>query len=253
MDVTELPDGTRIIWPPIEKVKSKITIGQVIGELLLTAGVVLLLFVGYKAILQDTVIGESQNELARSFSHEKPEPSKPQKSFVDLDKVSKLADIFGRMYVPRFGDNWTRLVAEGTRWYPVLNEIGVGHYRSTAMPGEVGNFAVAGHRGGFGGAFREMHRLVEGDRVYLETNNSWFVYKYLETEIVEPEDTGVIEPVPVKLDGAVEGSRYMTMTSCTPIFVNTHRIIAWFELEETIEIDPENPLDYAAVLERVGN
>lgn len=219
-----LQDGTKVYWsdlPPRTKIS---LILEFVGEAFLTVGVILGLFVGYKAIIQDNLVGETQTVLAQEYE------AQPDK-FIDPSEVDSLADVFGQMYVPRFGDTWTRLVAEGTRWHPVLNEIGIGHYRGTAMPGEVGNFAVAAHRGGFGGAFKEIHRLQAGDKVYLKTKNYWYVYKYLQTKIVEPTATGVIKPVPEGLDGAVRGGRYMTFTSCTPIFVNTQRIVAWFELE----------------------
>jgi sortase A len=224
-DIQELPDGTRIIWAPIVKPKRFAFLTQVLGEILVTAGVVLMMFVGFKTLLQDNLVGNQQADYASAFTE--------RDGFVPLAEVSEQADIFGRMYVPRFGEGWTRLVAEGTRWHPVLNEIGIGHYVNTAMPGEIGNFAVAAHRGGFGGAFRDIDKLTNGDRVYLETKDTWFIYKFLETEIVLPTDVGVIAPVPVKLDGSTPGSRYLTMTSCTPIFVNTERIISWFELERT--------------------
>jgi sortase A len=229
-DVTDLADGTKITWSPIPKKPKGRLLAQIIGEILLTLGLVLLLFVGYK-MLQDKVVAVQQTELAQK---------QPGNNFVELDKVSKLADIFARMYVPRFGSDWTRLIAEGTRWHPVLNEIGVGHYTNTAMPGDVGNFAIAGHRGGFGGAFKNIHELVAGDRVYIETKHTWFVYKFLQTKIVAPNELGVIKPVPDKLDGATAGGRYLTMTSCTPIFVNTSRIISWFELERSLPV-PQGP------------
>lgn len=224
-DIQTLPDGTRIIWSPIPKKRTLALIVQIVGELVLTAGVVLLLFVGYKTLVQDTVVATSQEELATVYTS--------KEDFIALDEVSKPADIFARMYIPRFGEDWTRLIGEGTRWHPVLNEIGVGRYSQSSMPGEVGNFAVAGHRGGFGGAFRDIDKLVDGDRVYIETEDTWFVYKYLESEIVKPTEIGVIADVPEKLDVAVEGGRYLTMTSCTPIYVNTDRFIVWFELEST--------------------
>lgn len=228
-----LKDGTRVYWGELPKQSRKSKVLEVIGELLLTAGLIIGLFVGYKAILQDNQVSAVQQELAKEYESE---PSK----FIDPSEVDSLADIFAQMYVPRFGENWTRLIAEGTRWHPVLNEIGVGHYRNTAMPGEVGNFAVAAHRGGFGGAFKEIHRLTQGDRIYIKTRTYWYVYKYKQTKIVEPTDTGVLRRVPEGLVGAVDGGRYLTLTSCTPIFVNTQRIIAWFELESmSITTPPE--------------
>lgn len=232
-----LKDGTKVYWgdlPPRTRISN---ILEFLGELLLTFGVIIGLFVGYKAILQDNQVGEAQTVLAKEYE---AEPSK----FVPLSEVDELAEIFAQMYVPRFGENWTRLVAEGTRWHPVLNEIGVGHYRNTEMPGEVGNFAVAGHRGGFGGAFKQIHELRDGDRVYLKTRDMWFVYKYLQTKIVEPDATGVLNSLPQGLDAASIGGRYMTLTSCTPIFVNTQRIIVWLELEYQSVITPPEMADH---------
>ena len=233
IEVTELPDGTKMFWAPIPKEPTSKKVLLAVGESFITLGLILALFVGYKAVLQDSVIADKQIAAAQEFGkkHKLRDPS----------QVTRQAQIFGRMYVPRFGTKWTRLIAEGTRWHPVLNEIGVGHYVGTAMPGEVGNFAVAAHRGGFGASFKEMHRLVAGDKVYVETRNFWYVYDYLQTKVVNPTDITVIAPVPPELNGAVAGSKYMTMTSCTPIFVNTQRIIAWFELDQVIPIQDGPP------------
>lgn len=239
-DIQELPDGTRIIWAPIVRPKKYAFATQIAGEVLVTLGIILMLFVGYKVFLQDNLVGANQSEYAKNFSE--------RDGFVPINQVSKEADIFGRMYVPRFGGDWTRLIAEGTRWHPVLNEIGIGHYVTSAMPGEVGNFAIAAHRGGFGGAFRDIDKIQAGDRVYIETKDSWFIYKFLETEVVLPTEVGVIAPVPSKLDGATYGSRYLTMTSCTPIFVNTERIISWFELERTLSTKAGMPRDLKIVV-----
>jgi sortase A len=228
IEVTELPDGTKLVWAQLSKEKSCKKVLLAVGESFITLGLILALFVGYKAVLQDSVIADKQIAAAAEFVK--------QHKFRYPSQVTRQAQIFGRMYVPRFGTKWTRLIAEGTRWHPVLNEIGIGHYVGTTMPGEVGNFAVAAHRGGFGGAFKEIHRLTTGDKVFVETRNFWYVYKYLQTKIVNPNETTVINAVPPELDGAVAGSRYMTMTSCTPIYVNTQRIIVWLELDRVIPI-----------------
>jgi len=241
MSITQLPDGTKIHWAPTPP-RPKPSPLLVIGELLVTLGVLVGLFASYEVFIQDEVVGAKQTELAQEYGHEVA-----KSKFIDPVKARTLGDIFGRMYVPRFGSEWTRLVAQGTRWHPVLNEIGVGHYNTSALPGEVGNFAVAAHRGGFGGAFKNIHRLVEGDRVYLETNDYWYVYKYLQTKIVDPSDIAVIDPVPAELDGAQVGGHYMTMTSCTPIFVNTQRIVVWLELEKKIPVAEGAPKELGLV------
>lgn len=236
-NVTELPDGTRIFWKSVTRNSNNVRL-QIVGEAILTLGLILLLFVGFKALLQDSLISANQSSIAKEYGSENG-----KKQFRDPSKVNAQAQIFARMYVPRFGNDWTRLIAEGTRWHPVLNEIGVGHYIGTAMPGKVGNFAVAAHRGGFGGSFKEIHRLVEGDKVYVETNKYWYVYKYLQTKIVSPQDVSVIRPVPGELKGSHPGGRYMTLTSCTPIFVNTDRIVVWLELDKVLSIRKGPPVE----------
>ena len=139
-------------------------------------------------------------------------------------------DVFAKLYAPRFGSDYVRNIAEGTSVEKVLNTVGLGHYSKTQMPGELGNFAIAGHRAGNGGPLREIDKFVPGDLVYVETANTWFTYKFLESKVVEPNSIGVIDPQPQGLTKPVATGKYLTMTSCTPIYVNTQRIIAWFEL-----------------------
>ena len=144
----------------------------------------------------------------------------------------EVGEVFAKLYVPRFGSDYVRNIAEGTSLSKVLNTIGVGHYSGTAMPGEVGNFALAGHRSGNGGPMREIDKFEVGDLIYVETATKKYTYRFVEGTIVKPSAVGVIAPVPVGMASAVEGGKYLTMTSCTPIGVNTDRIIAWFELVE---------------------
>ena len=181
----------------------------------------------WQYFLSDNIDGSVKTSVAREYG-----VAGEKKHFVDAADANKLGDIFGRVVAPRLGDDWVRLIGEGTKWHPVLNDIGVGHYTGTARPGEVGNFATAAHRGGFGGSYKNVHRFVKGDLVYVQTNDGWFTYEYRQTKIVKPEDTDVINAVPKELEGAHVGGSYMTMTSCDPIYVNTNRIIVWFELKD---------------------
>lgn len=143
-------------------------------------------------------------------------------------KKLKEGEVFAKIYVPRFGKNYVHLIAEGVGLNTVLNKIGIGHYPVTQMPGEVGNFAIAGHRAGNGGPMRYIDKLRAGDRVYLKTSDTWYTYEYLQTKIVKPSDINVIAPVPWGLKYPTEEGKYLTLQSCTPIHVNTMRIVAWF-------------------------
>jgi sortase A len=226
---------------------------RLIGWLLVVVGATVALSSAYQTWGQDFISRAKQNQVALEYGpSQAPGGSSTSKQvakkFVDPQKATHLADIFAKMYIPRLGSNWNRLVAEGVRWHPVLNDIGIGHYPSTQMPGEIGNFAVAAHRGGFGGAFRNIHRLRAGDHVYVQTNQGWFSYVYLQTKIVKPTNVGVLAPVPKGLKGAAEGGKYLTLTSCNPIFKNTTRIIVWMALDETRTLAQGPPPSLARML-----
>lgn len=187
--------------------------------------------------IRDAEISQQQSQLVDRI-HKIPRARQPKTESESLGllavgDVTANGQVFATIRVPRFGSEWKRLVAEGTVWEPSLNTFGVGHYRGTAFPGEVGNFAVAGHRGGFGGTFRNIHKLTTGDMAEVVTTESTHVYRFVEMTIVPPDQIGVIARVPEGLSSGQPGGRYMTFTSCDPVWENTHRIIAWFELVDS--------------------
>lgn len=138
-----------------------------------------------------------------------------------------------KLSVPRFGSDWTRVVYEGTSVNKVLTPYGVGHYTKTGLPGQVGNFALAAHRAGSGGPFRHIDKLVEGDLAIVQTASTRFTYRFLQSKVVEPSAIGVIAPDPMGLTAQRSSDALLTLTSCTPIHVNTQRFVAWFELVST--------------------
>ena len=144
----------------------------------------------------------------------------------------KMGDVIAKLYVPRFGDSYVRNIAEGTSLDLVLNKVGIGRYIGTQLPGQKGNFAIAGHRTGAGGPMRDIDKFQPGDLVYVETPDAWYTYAYLESKIVDPSAIGTIAPDPEGLTNKVANQTYLTMTSCTPIYVNSERIIVWFALVE---------------------
>ncbi|HET6382803.1 MAG TPA: class E sortase [Armatimonadota bacterium] len=70
---------------------------------------------------------------------------------------------------------------------------GPGHFPGTAMPGQVGNCAIAAHRNIWGCWFANLNELEPGDRVILETLKRHFVYLVTDTETVPPDDTSVLK------------------------------------------------------------
>jgi sortase A len=138
---------------------------------------------------------------------------------------------FAFLHIPRLGKNWTVPVVEGVD-LPDLAR-GVGHYPDTARPGQIGNFAVAGHRATNGEPFATLDRMRAGDFVVAETRSRWFTYVVDRTEIVEPDSTWVLDPVPGK-PGATPTQALLTLTTCNPRWASTQRLIVFGHLQESL-------------------
>ena len=106
---------------------------------------------------------------------------------------------------------------------------GIGHYPQTQLPGEKGNFAVAAHRATNGEPFRDIDRLQVGDKVYVETQDHWYEYTLGRDEIVAPQATWVLDPVPGDA-GATPTERLITLTTCNPRWGHTSRWVWWGDL-----------------------
>jgi sortase A len=212
------------------------------GETLITAGALLGLFWVWFVFVNDVVAGASQNtagaELSQSFQDDEAEQTfgkaygsssgrAEQGEPPVLDAVD-LGQAFATMYVPRFGDDFVRVVAEGVDLPTVLNNqrLGIGRYPETQRLGEIGNFAVAAHRTTYGAPFANIGELRVGDRIYIETREGWYVYRFRNLEYVWPTALSVLNEVP-RFTGIEPGERLLTMTSCHPKFSEAERVIAY--------------------------
>ncbi|MBO5561094.1 MAG: class D sortase [Firmicutes bacterium] len=121
--------------------------------------------------------------------------------------------ILGIMEIEKIGLVVT--LAEGTDNKSIT--LSVGHFPKTAMPGQVGNFAVVGHRSyRYGAYFNRLDELESGDIVRVKTVDGVFSYAVDSKMVVEPTDTWVLEP---------SETATMTLVTCTPIRTATHRLI----------------------------
>jgi sortase A len=127
----------------------------------------------------------------------------------------------------------------------VLDTLGLGHYADTAMPGATGNFAVAGHRQTHGAVLDNIHTLVPGDKIYVQTRDGFYVYVFRNNQIVLPSATDVLLPVPTQ-PAAKPTEAYLTMTSCNPRFGSQERIIAYSLLEHWQPASAGPPAEIAA-------
>ena len=214
------------------------------GQTLITAGLVVLLFVVYELWVTYIFAHEKQSKVRSALEKEwakgddplvigrLPLPGGKQTT---IPVGTGIANI----YMPRLGTDYHFTIVQGTDDGSL--EKGPGHYLHTALPGEVGNFSVAGHRVGKGEPFLNLDHLRPGDAVVVETKSSWFIYRVKGNtdtgnlsnrgtddipgrEIVNPSDTDVIAPV-ADHPGQKPTEKLLTLTTCHPKFTANQRMI----------------------------
>ncbi|MFZ5872340.1 MAG: class E sortase [Actinomycetota bacterium] len=208
-----------------------------LGELFITLGLVLLLFVAWQLWWTDVEAAREQNaiasELRGSWTEPAPAPVADSPLGVgDPPPVQPAAEgePFALVHVPRFGDDYVVPAEEGIGLAEVLNNGVLGHYPGTAMPGEVGNFSLAGHRVTYGRPLNLIAELQPGDPIVVESADTWYVYRMREYQIVTPDRVDVVAPVPGQPD-AQPTERLLTLTACHPMYSARQRYIVHAELE----------------------
>lgn len=147
-------------------------------------------------------------------------------------------EAFGILRIPRFGDDYAKPLLEGfgpgadalTASNALLEE-GVVRYRSTAQAGEQGNFAVSGHRNGFGAPFNRIMDLTIGDQVFVETEHGISEYRVIQEGLpFSPSDTRFIDGDPLS-DAPTTDKSLMTITTCED-WDASQRVAVALELHE---------------------
>lgn len=215
-----------------------LTVINVVGELLITAGVLILLFLVWQLWINNALVGAAAQRAAAQDSHSWSTASADPNAAADKDygpapvlpKVSAGKTI-GNLYVPRLGADSTRRVAETVTPTLSLNHGYYGHYASSAWPGEPGNFALAVHRSGWGTGFTEAQLIRSGDRIYLETPSGYYGYTVRNIEYVKPESVDVLNAVPGSGASAPAGQSILTITTCSPQDGNIERIAVYAVLD----------------------
>ncbi|MEU0223263.1 class E sortase [Streptomyces sp. NPDC006284] len=211
---------------------------SVFGELLITAGLVLGLFVVYSLwwtnVIADRAADEQADKVRDDWAQDRVGPHGPGA----LDTRAGI----GFLHVPAMG-NGDILVEKGTSM-KILNDGVAGYYTDpveSALPtsGKKGNFSLAAHRDGHGAKFHRIDKIGKGDAIVFETKDTWYVYK---TYAVLPEtskfNVRVLDPVP-KESGKKKAGHYITLTTCTPVYTSRYRYVVWGELVRTEKVDEE--------------
>ncbi|MFJ4580958.1 class E sortase [Streptomyces echinatus] len=209
---------------------------SVFGELLITAGVLLGLFVVYSLWWTNVIADRKADRQAGKVREHWAQGQDSGPGALDTK------DGIGFLHVPAM-DNGEVLVEKGTGT-DVLNDGVAGYYTDPVkatlpMTGKKGNFAVAAHRDGHGAKFHNIDQLEEGDPIVFETRDDWYVYKvYSILPETSKYNVKVLSSVPEE-SGKEKPGRYITLTTCTPVYTSRYRYVVWGELVRVQKVDSE--------------
>ncbi|TQJ75214.1 class E sortase [Streptomyces sp. SLBN-31] len=206
---------------------------SVFGELLITAGLILGLFVVYSLwwtnVIADRAADRQADKVRDTWAHEPGGPGA-------LDTKNGV----GFLRVPAM-KNGEVLVEKGTST-DVLNEGVAGYYTdpikaTLPMTGKKGNFTLAAHRDGHGAKFHNIDKLRKGDPIVFETRDKWYVYKVYDIlDETSKYNVKVLSQIP-KESGRNKAGHYITLTTCTPVYTSRYRYVVWGELVRVEKVD----------------
>lgn len=208
------------------------------AELAITCGVVLAVFVFYLLVWTNHRTEAAQADLADDFRAQQEAGEGPKDRF----EAPESGEGLGILHIPALGKDWSWVVVEGVGDDDLAR--GPGHFPGTAMPGSIGNFAVAGHRATHGEPFANLDRLEPGDDVVVETMDGWLSYEVTWVRILSPSATEVLEPV-AGHPGEKATQRTLTLITCNPRWSSTERLVVGASLVERRAADAGPPAEIA--------
>ena len=141
----------------------------------------------------------------------KPAKTAPQQTVLGIIQIKKI-----KVKAP---------IVEGVKSYNLSRA--VGHVPGTAAIGQPGNCAIAGHRSyTFGKYFNRLDEIVTGDEIVITTKKEDLTYKVTKISVVTPDDTSVLK--------SKKDENILTLITCTPIYIASHRLIVNAELEKRV-------------------
>lgn len=181
-------------------------------------GIVVLLFVPFQLWGTDVSQAQSQKELRSSFREALGNQAEtgPAADPANPPPVPE-GEAVAVMAIPKLG--LRQAVVEGTAVGSLRK--GPGRYKRTALPGEPGNAAIAGHRTTYGAPFGRLDELKSGDLIQVTTRSGQFRYQVDEQRVVKPSDNSVLQPTT---------DARLTLTTCHPKYRMSERLIVTAKL-----------------------
>lgn len=235
---TTRPGGPR--WPRL---------ASLLGEVLLTLGVLVLLFVAWQVwwVSREatSAAAATVTDLQRQFTgpaataHPSPQ-GRAGTAVANTDLATGTP--FGLITVPRFG-NGPQPLLQGTAIAQL--DRGVGHDAQSALPGQLGNFATAGHRDTYSHPYNRIDTLQRGDAIVAEVKDGWAIYRVDRHRVVQPTQVEVFAPVPDR-PGERPTEAWMTLIACEPHWTAQRRWVVHAKLVEWVPRTAQQPTAAAA-------
>jgi sortase A len=222
------------------------TVIGAVGRVLVTAGLLILLFVAYQLWGTGIYQARAQSDLKSQFDRQLAERSRNPGSSssggtststtaptattapAELAPVPADGDPVGVIKIDKIGVD--EVVVQGTTVPDLRN--GPGHYTGTPLPGQVGNAAIAGHRTTYGAPFSDLDQLSTGDTISVRTLTGTWKYVLVDDPFaVKPSQTEVLDPTIDPASGQPLAT--LTLTTCEPRYQATERLVVKAQLSET--------------------
>lgn len=241
------------------------------GEVLITVGLVLVLFAVYEVWVSNIFADHKQHQAQQKLEQAWQKGQDPLHGEDRLNLpagkqvVLPVGDGFANLYIPSFGKDYVKTIIQGTDDGDL--DRGPGHYVDSQVPGQIGNFALAGHRVGKGEPFLNLDQLHPGDKIVVQTAGNWYIYSVLGSqaqyqaalklsgsarsdaidaalavpdkqgvpgrEIVSPSAIQVIAAVPDH-PGMAPTQAMLTLTTCHPKYTANQRMVVHAALTRAI-------------------
>jgi sortase A len=192
------------------------------------AGCVVLLFLAYQWWGTSFEQQRAQAQLRTAFQPAAARPASAAASAATPAGPPLPGTAVAHLEIPAIGVD--EYVVEGTGVEDLKR--GPGHYRGSPLPGQHGNAAIAGHRTTYGAPFNRLDDLKTGDTIVATTTAGRFTYAVTNQLTVAPSQTSVL---------ADYGDDRLTLTTCTPKFSASHRLIVVATLQGPAVATPPPP------------
>lgn len=210
-----------------------------IGEIFITLGVLGLLFLVWELWWTGLEADRDRHEATEEFfssieSTDAGDGDDGGDLGPEPDRISELADTGDAMamvYAPRLGGEWAAPVRSGVG-SESLDRAGLGHYPTTQLPGEPGNFALAGHRQTYGSILWNQDAFVPGDLIYVHSPDGFYTYEVRETHVVQPNQSEVLAPLPNEPGEDPGEVSWLTLTTCHPPYTTLERMVTHAEMTD---------------------